>query len=92
MFGQLFKNRRIVLCRDEYRHITMVFGSCSDHRRTANINILDGVCQCAVSARYRGFEGVEIDDNQINGRDVVRCHDTIIDPSATQNAAMNFWM
>ena len=49
----------------------MVFGGCANHGWTADINILDGVFERAVWIGDGGFEGVEVDHNQIDAIDRV---------------------
>ena len=68
----------------------MVFSRGANHRWSTDIDILHRVFQGAVVSRDRRRERVEVDDHQVNGRDIVVAHDLIVCTAAPKNAAMNF--
>ena len=49
----------------------MVLGSTSDHAGAANINLLDGLVRGDALPGNGGFEGIQVDDHQINGLDAL---------------------
>ena len=71
----------------------IIFCSRSNHRRPANIDIFDNQV-ILPPGRYRGFEWIKIDCQQIDGHDSVRQHRSFmlrITPDR-QKAAMDFRM
>ena len=51
----------------------MVLRGCADHRRTADVDILDAVFVTGAFVDGR-FERVEVDDEQVDRRDAMRLH------------------
>ena len=49
----------------------MVLGRRADHRRPADVDLLDRLFERHARLADRGFEGVEIDDHQFEGQDAV---------------------
>ena len=49
----------------------MVLGRRADHRRPADVDLLDGLVERYARLADRGFEGVEIDDHEFEGEDAV---------------------
>ncbi len=77
----------VVVGRDHNCDVTMIFCGGTDHRWSANIDVFDCVFEGAVGPRNGGFKGIQIDDHQINRRNVVVRHHAVI---RAQNSAMNF--
>ncbi len=69
-----------------------IFRRRADHRRSADVNIFDQLLRSKVRLRGSGFEGIEIDHNEIDGRDFVfGCLLAITRiPAPEQNSAMHF--
>ena len=55
------------------RHTGVVLGRGTHHGRAADVDILDGVCQCHACLGDRRCKGVEIHAHQIDGGNVVLC-------------------
>ena len=66
----------------------MVFGCCTHHCRAADIDIFNGIFKTAIFICGHRFERVQINDDEINGRDVLRLHNSLI-LLATENTAVN---
>ena len=75
-------------------NVFIVLCGCAHHRRTADVDVLDGVIEGARGIGHGLAKWIEIDDHQIDGRYVVRgqrCH--MLDRIATRkNAAVNLRM
>ena len=93
MGGKFARDGRIVLGLDDDRDVGMVLGGGADHRRTADVDILDAVV-IAGAARHRLLERVEVDDKKIDCGDAVRghCARVLIVGADRQQAAMDFRM
>ena len=66
----------------------MIFSRCTHHRRTADIDVLNGVFQATVGICCNRFKWIQVDDHEIDGRDILRLHDSLVLQTA-QNSAMN---
>ena len=66
--GHLLKQQRIILRLDDDGDACMVLGRGADHRRTADIDLLDCLIRVYAS-RNRLLERIEIDDQEIEGLD-----------------------
>ena len=73
MQPQFLDQRGIVVDIDNHDHVVVVLGPGADHRRAADVDILDPVLERGASAQ-RSLERVEIDDQEIDRRDVVGDH------------------
>ena len=62
----------------------MVFRCGTDHRRAADIDVLDSVIDGRILSGDRLFERVQVDGQQINGFDVVLGHHGLVSAAATQ--------
>ena len=71
VLGHLGQDRRIVLRIDHDRHGSVVLGGGPDHRRPADVDVLDAL-GIGRALRHGRLEGVEIDHEQIDGRNPVR--------------------
>ena len=49
----------------------MVLGRRADHRRPADVDLLDGLLERHARLADRGLEGIEVDDHQLEGQDAV---------------------
>ena len=56
----------------EHAHVFPVLGGRAHHGRPADVDVLDRVFQSATWLGHRRFKGVEVDDQQVNGVDLVR--------------------
>jgi hypothetical protein len=74
----------------QHRDMGPVLGGRAQHRRAADIDILDGLVQGAAGTRHRRLKGVEIEYQQVDGRDAVFGHHRIVHAPATQQPAMDF--
>ncbi len=69
---QLFRQRRVVIGRDNDGHVLKIFGGGTNHRRAADVYLLDGLFERdALAARDCLLKGVEVDDDEINQLDAV---------------------
>ena len=68
-FGQ---HLRILRSIGQHADVLPVFGRASDHRRAADVDVLNRVFQRAAGLGHRGLERVEVDHQQINGVNAVR--------------------
>jgi len=67
----------------------MVFGRRAHHRRSADVDVLDGCGQVTVGFGHRLFEGIEVDDDQIDRADIMGAHDHVIGTATTEDAAVH---
>ena len=76
--GLEFGQHRFVLVRSgDHAHVFPVLGGRAHHGGAANVDVLDGVRQCATGLGHGRFEGVEVHHQQVDGLDAVflqRCH------------------
>ena len=72
----------------------MILGRSAHHRRTADIDVLDGVVERATGLGHRLAEGIEIHHHQIDGRDAMLRHDRQMagQIAPAENAAMHLGM
>ena len=70
---QLGQHVGVMFRRGQHRHRGVVFRRRADHRRAADIDILDAILERS-TPRHRRLERVEIDRHQIDRRDVVVLH------------------
>ena len=87
----IIQNFLIVLRVCNNRHIFMVLGCSTYHRRSADINILDRLL--VIGAVFNNFaERVKVHNHQINFANLVICHRLLMCRiiTARQNAAMHF--
>ena len=56
---------------DQHRHVGMVLGRGAQHRRPADVDVLDRFVIGAVGPRDRRGERIEIDDQQVDRLDAV---------------------
>jgi hypothetical protein len=70
----LLGDRGVVGRVHNHRHAVVIFRRASQHRRPADVNVLNGVVQRDVRFGDRGLERVEIHHHEINGCDVVVLH------------------
>ena len=75
------------LCHHGHRQV--ILGAGAQHGGTADIDVLDGLGEPATGLRDARFEGVEVDDHEVDGRDPVRRHDRLIETTPSQDAAVD---
>jgi len=68
---ELCEQRRIVIGIDDHRHVRMILGGGTDHRGSANVDVLDASFVVG-TLRNRRLERVEVDDQKIDRPNSVR--------------------
>ena len=98
------QRQRGAAVRERFEHLGIVGGIDDDgdvlvilrrraqHRRAADVDVLDRVGERAVGPRGGRFERIEIDDQQIDRRDVVLRHHRIVGAAPAEQAAVHFRM
>ena len=71
--GEIVEDGRVVGAVHHHRHVAVVLGGGADHRRTADIDVLDAVV-VGPAGGHRRLERVEIDHQQVDGPDAVGEH------------------
>ncbi len=89
---QLGEQGGVVRRIDGHRHRVVILRGGPQHRRTADVDVLDGLLVAAVRPRDRLREWVEVDDEQIDRLNVMPRHHGIIDSAAAQQSAVNLRM
>ena len=56
----------------------MVLGGAAKHRRTADVDVFDGVVRSDVGLGDGGFKGVEVDADEVDGGDAVVGHRALV--------------
>lgn len=77
---------------DDDGDVLVVLGSGADHCRAADVDVLDGVFQGATGFGHGGGEGIEVDDDHVDGGDSVLGHDGVIPVATAENAAVYLGM
>ena len=70
-FGNLLCHLRVIRRVNHDRDAVVVFGRAAEHRRPADVNVLDRVVQAHVRLGDRLLERIKIHDHQINRRDAM---------------------
>ena len=86
---ELAQNLRVVGRIDDHGHRVMVLGRGAHHGRPTDVDVFDGIRVGAVGLGHGLRERVEIHDQQVDGRDVVLCHDGVVDAATAQEAAVH---
>ena len=73
MAPELLEQRSIIAIVHQHRNILVVLGGGADHRRAADIDVLDAGGKIA-AAGNGFFEGIKVYDHNIDGEDFVRPH------------------
>ena len=72
--GVQFRQQRVVILHiHDHGDKAMVLGRSPDHRRAADVDILDAVV-IACTFRCRFLEGIKVHDQQVDGTDAMRLH------------------
>ena len=87
-----FQHQGIVGAVDHHGDIRVVLGCGAQHRRAANIDILDGHRQVTVFPCNRLLKRIKIDHDQVNRGDPVFGHDRIVDSAPPENTAVDLRM
>ncbi len=69
--AHLVEHNRVIGRIDHHGHVAMVFRSGAQHRRAADVDVLDRVFQRALFLRHRLHERVQVHDEQIDRRNAV---------------------
>ncbi len=88
--AQLTEHTAVVRGIDQDGHAFMILGRGPQHRRPADVDILDCISVAATRPRNRRGERVEIDDQQVDRADAVLVHDGIIESAASEQRAVHF--
>ena len=86
--AHFLQDSTVVTGIDDDSDEAVILGRSPDHGGAADIDILDGIFQCAVLPGHGLFKGVQVDDHHIDGADAVLGHDLVIDTAAGENAAV----
>ena len=72
----------------------MVLGRATEHARTADVDVLDGIVQGGAWLGNGLPKRVEVDDHQVNRRDAVLCHGGFVRgvTADVQQTAVHFGM
>ena len=91
---EFFNDGGVLRCIGEHCHVFPVLGCTAHHGRAANVNVLNGVFQSTAWLGHSGFEGVQIDDEQIDGLNAVlfQSGHVLGHIAPCQQAAVNFGM
>ena len=73
-------------------HAIVILRGRTDHRRPADVDVLDRVFECAIRLRDRRGERIEIHHHQIDRIDAMRAHHFIVDVATSQQSAVNLRM
>ena len=78
----------------EHGHVFPVFGRAAYHGRAADVDVFNRLFQRASGARHRGFEGIQIHHQQIDGLNAMGCERLHVRQhiAPREQAAMNFRM
>ncbi len=72
-FCKLVEHRGVVAGIDQYRDVIVIFRGSADHRRPADVDVLDAVGEIG-AARDGGLERIQIDHQEVDRADLVRAH------------------
>src|ERR1044072_7697787 len=91
---QLFKDDRVNLRRGDDRHVSEILRGGADHRGAADVDLLDGLFERDALAGDGLLEGVEVDDDYVDGADLVlRERARVVGVVADgEDAAVDVWM
>jgi hypothetical protein len=70
-FGNLFADFSVIRRVDDDGDAVVVFGGAAKHGGAADVDIFDGVVQGDIGFGDSLFEGVEVDDDEVDGLDAV---------------------
>jgi len=71
---QLIEDGGVVVVVDDDRDVAVVLRRAAQHRRPADVDVLDGGLEGAPLLRHRCLEGVEVDDDHVDRFDAVLGH------------------
>ncbi len=80
---------RIVAGVHHDRDRRMILGRRPQHGRSANIDVFNGVRQGAIGLGDRGFKWIEVDHQQVDGRNTVLHHRRVVLTAPAQQTAVN---
>src|SRR5438067_1226987 len=69
--AHLVEHSAVRVGRDDDRHVSVVLRRGANHRRAADVYLLDGLFERDALAGDRLLEGVEVDDDHVNRLDAV---------------------
>ena len=68
---QLGQHGFVLVGGGDHAHVFPVLGGAAHHGGAANVDVLDGVSQCATGFGHGGFKGIQVDHQQVDGVDAV---------------------
>ena len=71
---QFREDRRVIGGVDDNRDVGEVFRCRADHRRSADVDVFDGIRERGIGAESRRLERIEVHHHQIDRQDVVGLH------------------
>ncbi len=89
---QVLEHARVVVGVDHDGDVLVVLGCRANHRRAADIDVLDGVRQGAARLGNGGRERVQVDRHQVDGPDAVFGHDRAVEITTAEDAAVDLRM
>ena len=82
----------VLLGRCQHAHVIPVFCRRAQHRRTADVDVLDRLLERAVGFRHRALERIQVQHQQIDRRNAQLGHHRVIGAAATEQAAVDLRM
>ena len=80
----------VVIVRvDDHRDAVVIFRCRTNHRRAADVDVLDRIVDGCIRARDRCFERIQVDDQQVDRFDAVFVHDRLVGAATTEQSAMD---
>ena len=84
-----FHDSRVVAGIAHDRHRRMVFGRGPQHGGATDVDVLHRFFETAVRPGDRAFEGIEVDDQQIDRFDSVLAHDAVVDAAPAEQSTVH---
>ncbi len=74
VLGEVGEDRLVLRGVGHDAHAAVVLRGAADHRRPADVDLLDGLLERDARLAHRGLEGVEVHDDEVDRHDAVRRH------------------
>ena len=75
---QFLEDSGIIVGRCDHCHVLIILGSGADHRRPANVDILDNLFMGDIGLRQSCLKGVEVAHHQVDGSDPLLLEDVLV--------------
>ncbi len=92
MIPQFRDDSVVVVWIHDDRNELMILRCGSEHRRPADVYVLQRLFAVTVNARDRGLEGIQVHNQQVDGTDPVFGHRRGVQIATGQESAMDFRM